>query len=393
MKRLETSPKSISRSSRRSPPPKQSRHGHNQTIDIRAITTIAQALNNNRIILTSLELGIEDAGGGRTGSLHESEALGLSAIDAGVSVAGGLVAVEEGDADGGEAGGVAADALESHGSAVRPTNVPRGAAARARAARHVAGVAAVGRGLGLVRRRLGRLGPRRLRDVGDPGGALGHGDIGTVDLERQPHVRAGGEVARDPAVAEVDGAGAGVAERQHEGGLGVVGLATVAGELAPGRPGAAVQTVRDGVDVIVGVPARQVAAEDVVAAVALDEGGGLDGRGPEVDVGVDLEEVVREAEEAETGVAVLTEEVARAVVWVNEGADVAADAAEGAEAAAVLVAAADGVAGGDADLGLAVVRRVDVQVQDVGASVRVADDLGALDDAVRAQVAVGPPRQ
>lgn len=57
------------------------------------------------------------------------------------------------------------------------------------------------------------------------------------------------------------------------------------------------------------------------------------------------------------------------------------------KATLVAIAPTDGIARGDADLGLAVVGRVDVQEEDILSRARILEDLGSLDDAAGAQIA------
>ncbi len=115
-------------------------------------------------------------------------------------------------------------------------------------------------------------------DIRRPVDVVLHRHRGPGEGQGQPHVRAAHEVARDPAVAHVDGV---AAEGQDEVGLRGIRVGARVGECLPGRPRAR-QRRRRAVHVVVGIPARELRAEHVVRSLALQDRRGLDRIGPEV---------------------------------------------------------------------------------------------------------------
>lgn len=59
-------------------------------------------------------------------------------------------------------------------------------------------------------------------------------------------------------------------------------------------------TERGRTNIVVGVPAGELASEHEVVAITLENGGGLDVGGPEVDVACDIEVVGGEGVDAQT---------------------------------------------------------------------------------------------
>lgn len=200
------------------------------------------------------------------------------AVDGHGSEALAAVAVQVLDADRGLGRGAAADAAERHRPARAATDVADARAAAAPGARQRPRAVRHGRRLGLGRSLAGPRGPRPGARVRRPVDVVLHRDRGAREGERQPHVGAAHQVARDPAVAHVDGA---VAEGQDVVGLRRVRVGARVCEHLPGRPRPR-QRRRRAVHVVVGVPARELGAEHVVGPLPLQDRGRLDRVFPEI---------------------------------------------------------------------------------------------------------------